>query len=90
MGVLLTTQEDAPYSVERSAVAIDMAVERVNREYLNGGTHRLVTILKTYGPQCDSKLAPGEYTLISNNMMQIIMMEQTSLGEYVLMYNDAM
>lgn len=60
IGVLLTTQKDAPYSVERAGVAIQMAIERVNQEYLTAGTVNLTYILQTYGPFCDATLAPGK------------------------------
>ncbi|ELT87878.1 hypothetical protein CAPTEDRAFT_108671 [Capitella teleta] len=59
MGVFLITQEDAPYNVGRAGAAIDIAKERVNSELLTAGTHRLVVLLRTYGPMCDAAKAPG-------------------------------
>ena len=63
VGVILISGSGAPYDYERTAPAIDIAVEKVNRELINNATHLLVPLKRTYGPSCDAVQAPGELVL---------------------------
>ena len=58
IGVILIEGHGAPYDFSRSAPAIDIALEKVNRDILNS-SYRLTMIQKRYGPECDAAFAPG-------------------------------
>ena len=58
VGVIIISGYGAPYDVERSGAAIQLAFEVVNRELLNDD-YELVKIERHYGPKCDAALAPG-------------------------------
>ncbi|XP_014674081.1 PREDICTED: atrial natriuretic peptide receptor 1-like [Priapulus caudatus] len=57
-GVLLHTQTGAPYDMERVGPAIDMAVEKVNRERLNA-SYTLEAVSIAYGNACKAANALG-------------------------------
>jgi hypothetical protein len=59
IGVILGTGNDAPYDIERSGAAIDLAVSKVNKDILNS-SYSLVAIKKTFTGGCDATLAPGK------------------------------
>ena len=59
VGVILINGHGAPYDKIRSAPAIDMAFDMVNREILNS-SYRLVKVDREYGPRCDANVAPGK------------------------------
>lgn len=58
LGVPLISSAGTPYDMERIGPAIDIAIERVNRDILNG-SYQLVTIEKPYGKFCSGSTAPG-------------------------------
>ena len=58
VGVILIEGHGAPYDVERSGAAVELAFEEVNRKLLNQ-SHQLKPIIQTYGPACDAASAPG-------------------------------
>ena len=58
IGVVLISDRNIVYGYHRVAPAIDMAVERVNNDILNS-SYRLVTVMRSYGPECDGSEAPG-------------------------------
>ena len=58
IGVILINDRDLVYGYHRTAPAIDMAIERVNSEILNG-SYRIVPEMRSYGPECDGAVAPG-------------------------------
>ena len=59
VGVLLISGNGAPYDYERTAAAVDLAVEKVNSDVLVNTSHRLEAFIETYGPECDAATAPG-------------------------------
>ena len=59
IGVILIQGHGAPYDFARSAPAIDVALEKLNRDILNS-SYQLTMIQRTYGPECDAALAPGK------------------------------
>ena len=78
VGVILIDGQGAPYDRKRSASAIDIAFETVNRDILNS-SYRLVKIDRKYGPKCDANVAPGE---INNRIFcSIISISVTSPSE---------
>ncbi len=58
IGVILISESGAPYDLERAGVAIDMAVEEVNKNTLNA-SYMIQPIERKYGPVCDAAKAPG-------------------------------
>ncbi|VDI62072.1 Hypothetical predicted protein [Mytilus galloprovincialis] len=58
LGVPLISSAGTPYDMERIGPAIDIAIERVNRDILNG-SYQLVTIKKPYGKFCSGSTAPA-------------------------------
>ncbi|XP_074660975.1 atrial natriuretic peptide receptor 1-like [Tubulanus polymorphus] len=58
IGVILISNSYSPYDMEKSGPAIDMAVDRVNRQYLND-SYRLETVKIIHGSVCDATRAPG-------------------------------
>ena len=67
IGVVLISDRNLVYGYHRVAAAVDMAVDRVNRDILNS-SYRLVTVMRWYGPACDGAEAPGKSTLIAINV----------------------
>ena len=63
IGVVLISDRNIVYGYHRVAPAIDMAVERVNNDILNS-SYRLVTVMRSYGPECDGSEAPGRVTCL--------------------------
>ena len=59
IGVILGTGNDAPYDMERSGAAIDLAVEKVNSEILNE-SFQIQTVKKTFTGGCDATLSAGQ------------------------------
>ncbi|XP_060072434.1 atrial natriuretic peptide receptor 1-like [Ylistrum balloti] len=58
VGVAMIFDANTPYDVERVGPAIDIAIERVNREILNG-SYRVVKIERHYGSVCSNSRASG-------------------------------
>lgn len=61
VGVILIRGSNSPYDYDRVAPAVDLAVQKVNSEILNGTSYRLDTTMMTYGPLCDGNVAPGGF-----------------------------
>ena len=61
VGVILISGHGAPYDVERSGAAVELAFEDVNRKLLNTTRYQLKPIIRTYGPACDASKAPGRF-----------------------------
>ena len=59
VGVIIIDGHGAPYDVQRSGAAIQMAFDEVNKNLLND-SYKLVKIERHYGPQCDAETAPGK------------------------------
>ena len=64
IGNILISQSNSPYDMERVGPAIDMGLEKVNREYLNA-SFRLEKISVTHGKKCDASNAPGKSTFFA-------------------------
>ena len=62
IGVLILSEAGTPYDIERVGPAIDIAVEKVNSEVLNG-SYRLRKVERRYDTVCTNNRAPGEYNL---------------------------
>ena len=60
IGVLVINGHGSPYDMERSGAAIQLGLERVNREIMDARGDRLVPIFRTYGPECDRMRAAGK------------------------------
>ena len=58
IGVIIISESGAPYDLERTGVAVDMAMEEVNRYILNA-SYMIQPIQRKYGPVCDAAKAPG-------------------------------
>ncbi|CAG5116349.1 unnamed protein product, partial [Candidula unifasciata] len=58
VGVLLISDLNAPYSVQRTGPAVDIALETVNTRMLNS-SYRLVKVLRVYDRICDARFASG-------------------------------
>ncbi len=59
VGVIIISKSGAPYDLERTGVAVDMAMEEVNRDILNA-SYMIQPIQRDYGPVCDAAKAPGK------------------------------
>lgn len=59
IGIILGTGNDAPYDMERSGAAIDLAVEKVNDEILNA-SYQIETVKKTFTNGCDASRSAGK------------------------------
>lgn len=59
LGVPLIASAGTPYDIERVGPAINIAVQKVNKEILNG-SYQLEIIEKPYGAFCSGSQAPGK------------------------------
>ncbi|XP_055899976.1 atrial natriuretic peptide receptor 1-like [Biomphalaria glabrata] len=57
IGVLLISDINVPYSIQRTGPAIHIAVEKVNQNLMEG--YRLVTVIRVYDNLCDARYASG-------------------------------
>ncbi|KAK6973754.1 Nitrogen permease reactivator protein, partial [Biomphalaria glabrata] len=55
IGVLLISDINVPYSIQRTGPAIHIAVEKVNQNLVEG--YRLVTVIRVYDNLCDARYA---------------------------------
>ncbi len=62
IGVIIISESGAPYDLERTGVAVDMAVEEVNKD-IHNASYMIQPIERKYGPVCDAAKAPGEWLL---------------------------
>ena len=60
VGVILISNNDSPFDIERAGPAMDIAFERVNREILNE-SFAITQIRHVYGDVCDAATAPGKF-----------------------------
>lgn len=58
LGVVLVDEHGAPYDLKRCGAAVELAVEEVNKELL-APSHKLVPIIRSFGPECDPMQAAG-------------------------------
>ena len=58
IGVILINDARLVYGYQHIAPAIDLAIQRVNNDFLNA-SYRIVPEMRSYGPQCDGSEAPG-------------------------------
>ena len=68
VGVILISEHGAPYDVERSGAAVELAFEEVNNKLLNS-SYQLQPIVRTYGPACDAAKAPGKSICFHHNSL---------------------
>ena len=59
VGVLLISNSGAPYDLERTGAAVDLALQYANEHILNG-SYRFVKFMRSFGPECDASQAPGK------------------------------
>lgn len=62
VGVLMMSDINAPFSVQRAGPAVDIAFETVNSKVLNG-SYRLVKVLRVFDRICDARYASGKMLL---------------------------
>ena len=70
VGVILISNNDSPFDIERAGPAMDIAFERVNREILNE-SFAITQIRHVYGDVCDAATAPGKFFSIVFNCLFI-------------------
>ena len=59
IGVILINDTSLVYGYHHIAPAIDLAIQRVNNDFLNA-SYRIVPEMRSYGPRCDGSEAPGK------------------------------